>query len=410
MVLAILALAQLFCIFSSHSSAQTSGSSKFEFELMHLWLTPLEAPALMVIRDRVLKAGLEWNEHRVKGNFYGVTNALAERVALGLPPTSVFWIGSIKPNSITESTLFRTIPDQATSSNFSQILRPDIEALVHTNEGYTSLPLVIHLQNIALANLDAFAKIGETPPTTWHDFIEMAPRLQAANITPISVSDQRWLLRFLFLSVFAEGLSKSQFEAMLTGRIEKRQFIEHAKRAMKTFRALKKFANHNSREISWSDAVHQVRRGKAALTITGDFAAPGLRDQKQVMCMLAPGNQFVMWSFDVLAFPSPDTKEHAQAQLIGFQALSNEDTLRDFGIKKGGIPVIHNVDPMMLDHCSRQSLKNWQERERMPLTYDHWRIQLNSIASLAQYVWQDDSLHVENVAAQLYQELAILFP
>jgi len=66
MVLAILALAQLFCIFSSHSSAQTSGSSKFEFELMHLWLTPLEAPALMVIRDRALKAGLEWNEHRVR--------------------------------------------------------------------------------------------------------------------------------------------------------------------------------------------------------------------------------------------------------------------------------------------------------------------------------------------------------
>ncbi|MGD9669029.1 MAG: extracellular solute-binding protein [Hyphomicrobiaceae bacterium] len=404
---ALATLVFVLCAPAFPSSAQSTENRKAEFELMHLWLTSIEAPALNVIRDKVLKAGLAWTEHRVEGNFYGITFALAERIAIGLPPTSVFWIGSLGHDSFANSTLFRSIPDSTPSHDFSESLHPEIRKRIHVDDGFASLPLVIHLQNVAVANLDAFARIGATPPSTWSQFLEMAPRLAAAGITPISVSEVRWLLRFLFLSVFAEGLSKSQFAAMLDGQVDRADFMEHAKRALTTFRDLKRFANRDSHQISWSDAIQQVLGGTAALTITGDFAAPGLRQHDNVVCTLAPGNEFVAWSFDVLAFPRPTSEEQSEAQEAAFRALSAVDALREFGIAKGGVPVIRNVDPASLDRCSRESLKNWQQKERVSLSYDHWRLQLNSIASLAQHVWQDDTLRLDDVATQLYQELAL---
>lgn len=403
-MIAALVCAALTSMFPTSSRANEH--AKPEFELMHLWLTPVEAPALMIVREATRKAGLTWNEHRVEGNFYGVTLALAERVALGLPPTAVFWIGSIDPNLISRSALFRKIPKSSAGSDFPSSLRPEIRELVETNNGYTTLPLVIHLQNVAVANSAAFASIGARVPTTWSEFIEMAPRLASTNIAPIAVSEQRWLLRFLFMSIFAEGLTKSQFAELLTGQVDREQFIEHARRTISTFRALKQYANTDSHNISWSDAVRRVIDGRAAITITGDFAAPALRDQQHVICMLAPGNRFVMWSFDVLAFPISKSEKQSEAQDIAFRALSTRDTLQAFGLKKGGIPVVRDIDPTLFDQCSQRSLKNWQQSERVPLTYDHWRLQLNSMASLAQHVWQDDTLRPEDVAAQLYQELA----
>ena len=399
-------LACTVCTVMTTTSARAKEHVKPEFELMHLWLTPIEEPALATIRNIAFKAGFAWKEHRVEGNFYGVRLALAERVALGLPPTAVFWIGSIDRNAISGAALFRKIPFNAMSNDFSQSLRPEIKDLIQAGDGYTTLPLVIHLQNIAVINTEAFAKIGAEPPTSWSEFIELAPRLAAAGIAPISVSDERWLLRFLFLSIFVEGLSKPQFTALLTGNVDKAQFIGHATNAMSTFRSLKQYANSDSHEISWSDAVQRVINGSAALTITGDFAAPAIRGHEHIVCRPPPGNRLVMWSFDVLAFPNSTSDEQAEVQQAAFRAFSSKDALKEFGQKKGGIPVIRDLDPLTLDHCSQQSLKTWEDSERVLLTYNLWRLQLNSMASLAQHVWTDDTLHLENVAAQLYDELA----
>lgn len=398
-------LACVACALVPATRVSAKEQARPEFELMHLWLTPIEAPALAVIRDFALKAGLAWKEHRIEGNFYGVRQLFAERMALDLPPTAVFWIGPLDRNAITGAALFRKIPFDAISGNFSQSLRPEIKDLVQWGDGYTALPLVIHLQNVAVINTDAFAKIGALPPATWSEFIDVAPRLAAADITPVSVSEERWLLRFLFLSIFAEGLSKSQFTALLTGQVGKEKFIEHATRTISTFRSLKQYANPDSQQTSWSDAIRRVIDGNAALTITGDFAAPAIREHQHIGCGLPPGNQLVMWSFDMLAFPSTASAEQLEVQQKALHAFSTRDAIKEFGLKKGGIPVIRDLDPATLDHCSQQSLKNWENNERVLLTYNLWRLQLNSMASLAQHVWTNGILRPEEVATQLYEEL-----
>ncbi len=386
-------------------TAGVNSTEPTEFELMHLWLTDIEAPALNYLQEVVVGAGGKWREHRVSGNFYGVRSAFAERLSLSVPPTAVFWIGGDELRSMVETNIIRSITRDATTDDLNKILRPEIVDTISIGEAITSLPLVIHLQNVAVVNQKIFNELGITQPKSWTDFIQQSERIKSAGYIPLAMSDQRWQMRFLFGSIMSDGLSKQEFVDMLIGFKDEAWTKAQYTRAFQTLLALKSFSNADSMDLAWQDVLLQVRDGNAAMTITGDFAAPALRHDHTVTCRLAPGGNFVSWSFDVLAFTLLPESSMRTGQDLAIRALSRKDVLRNFALKKGGIPVVNEIKLEEFDQCSANSARNWAELEKVHFDTERWRLQLNSISSLAQAFWRADNPDPERYATVLVKEL-----
>jgi glucose/mannose transport system substrate-binding protein len=387
------------------AKAGANSARPSEFELMHLWLTDIEAPALKYLQEVVEGAGVKWREHRVSGNFYGVRSAFAERLSLGVPPTAVFWIGGDELRSMVETKIIRSITRDATTDDLDGILRPEIVDKIDISAAYTSLPLVIHLQNVAVVNQKIFDELGITQPKSWTDFIQQSERIKSAGYIPLAMSDQRWQMRFLFGSIMSDGLNKQEFVDMLIGFKDEAWTKAQYTRAFQTLLALKSFANADSMDLAWQDVLLQVREGNAAMTITGDFAAPALHHDHTVTCRLAPGGNFVSWSFDVLAFTLLPESPMRTGQDLAIRALSRKDVLRNFALKKGGIPVLNEIKLEEFDQCSANSARNWAELEKVHFDTERWRLQLNSISSLAQAFWRADNPDPERYATVLVKEL-----
>ena len=383
-------------------SAQVEGGPKPPFELLHLWTSPIEQPALEVLKQAILKAGLSWSEQRVTGNFYGVRRELAARMAINVNPSAVFWIGALDPKSGESHTVFRRIDQNHGAGALLSVTRPEILSEVSSPEGMDAIPLVIHLQNVTVRNAKVFEASGIAPPKSWAEFLEMAPRLKAAGVTPIAVSGQRWLIRFLYLSILADGIQPDEFKDFLVAALPRHRFLEIAKRSFFILRGLKPFANSDYASVGWDEVLHKVIVGEAAETITGDFSGPVLTGP-EVVCAAPPGNNFVMWSFDVIAFP---VGANRQVQDTAMQSLATRDVLARFGTAKGGIPVVSDIARSELAPCARNSLDRWLTQKKILLSSEKWLRSLNIISSLAQLVWTSEEVDLDKVASRLFVELS----
>lgn len=386
---------------AAYAQAQTGGRAAFE--LLHLWTSPIEQPALEVLKSAIVDSGLTWREHRVTGNFYGVRRELAARMALDVNPTAVFWIGARRQNSQDETNIFRRLDANLGAESLKTILLPEIVSQMGSGElGLEALPLVIHLQNVAILNSSVFNKLGLEQPRSWAQFLEIAPALKNAGVTPLAVSGQRWLFRFLYLSILADGLGPDEFESFLAAAMPRDRFVAIAKRSFEVLRALKPYSGRDYDSIGWDVAVRQTITGEAAMTISGDFASPALLGT-DVICAAPPGDNFVMWSFDVIAFP---VNKETEVQNIAIRSLSTKDVLTKFGVAKGGIPVIAHVDRSTLYPCSGSSLDRWQSQPKVLLSSEKWERSLNVMSSLVQIVWRSDSTDLDQAADRLFVEIA----
>lgn len=111
------------------------------------------------------------------------------------------------------------------------------------------------------------------------------------------------------------------------------------------------------------------------------------------------------WSFDVLAFTLLPESSMRTGQDLAIRALSRKDVLRNFALKKGGIPVVNEIKLEEFDQCSANSARNWAELEKVHFDTERWRLQLNSISSLAQAFWRADNPDPERYATVLVKEL-----
>lgn len=396
----------LLCTWASAAKANEQNVQHTpQFDLMHLWLADIEAPALHYIKEVVEGAGVKWFDHPVSGNFYGVRAAFANRMSLGAPPDAVFWIGGDEITSMVDTGIIRPIDNQSISENLIGFLKPEIAQRVSYKQALTALPVVIHLQNIAVINRRIFQRLNLDLPNSWAEFVAQLPLIKQAGYTPIAMSDQRWQMRFLFASIMSDGLSSAEFRDLLLGQRDASWSEAQFERAFGVLKALKPYSNTDYDDLVWEKVVQKVLDGEAAMTIMGDFAAPGLLRNDDVVCTLAPGGKFVNWSFDVLAFTKlPETASH-EGQDRAIRALAHRDVLRNFALKKGGIPVVTGVSPEQADACSANSMKAWNDLEKFQFNVESWRLHLNSLSSIAHAFWQADDPKPAEYSAQLGKEL-----
>lgn len=361
------------------------------FELMHLWKDDIESPALAVLRNTVQGAGLKWIEHRVDGNYYGVRTAFAERLAMGIPPDATFWIGGSSLADFVSNGTFRGLDGTPELVKLKSSLQPSVLAALTFGHGLSAVPLGIHIQNYVVMNKTAYQRASIPMPRTWKELISSAPALQRIGVTPLSMSDQPWQIRFLFGSILAEQMGAEAFQEFLKAENPDQlppTFHSKLIDALTVFDQLRGLTNDDYQNLSWGEATRRVKVGRAAAVVLGDFMTPIFEDESSFACGLAPGNSFAIWSIDVLAFPRLADAAQTAIQDRAIKALIAPTALHDYIAKKGGLPATVESPSPDFNHCANTAIGFWNSSiAKVNIDAHDWSDRLNKLSAIAKLHW-----------------------
>lgn len=395
----------------SGSIATADESKPPRFELLHLWATPEEAHALNAFVDPVKQRGVFWSEHAVQTNFIGVRRAYAERLALFAAPTGVFWIGGNEAVSgLIDQGTFRAIPLRNGAVDFGKIIRQEVLDVVRYDEDNLSLlPIGIHLQNHIVYNETILRQFSDHHPATWEEFLDIARKARQSGYDGISLSDQRWQIRFLIGAILVEYFEPEEFVEFVSQDIAKESYRANLAKAYEVFRALKDFANTDMEDLAWNDAVGKVVEGKSLANVLGDFSSPLLPEDGNFACDLPPGNTYVLWSLDTIALTNTSESDEVEGQDILTETVGLAEHNRNYIVRKGGIPAYRNVDTSLLNSCSQQSIGKWDKaKHKFLLSSREWTQSMDVIAGISLSLWKSPELSVAAAVEETVRSLNAL--
>ena len=381
---------------------------KARFELMHLWITNKEALAVTALSTPMKKAGVNWEEHLHMTSFFDMQKEYAERVALGYPPTGVHWIGGNGLRQLVDNGLFRLIKNVSGKPPFEEILLPEVYEVVKYKNGITTLPIGIHLQNHMVYNKDIFQQLGLVVPATWEQLINDLGKIHAAGFTPITMSDQRWQIRFLFFSILSAKVSAKEFVSFLNKEKNVGQWHPQIVDALSILKKLKPFVNSDNKGLNWAVSTGHLTSGKAAMSFLADFSSLLYADDKRFSCALPPGNDYVIWAFDSIALTKTSNPIEVAGQDAMIVVANSIENLQKYVGWKGGIPVHKWKNEQGINRCSLQSIAIWKRAKDKIHIGSEWTLSLNIISAIVQKFWRGGAYPIEQAADEIIQALSNL--
>jgi glucose/mannose transport system substrate-binding protein len=235
-------------------------------------------------------------------------------------------------------------------------------SLLSTEDGIWSVPVNIHRSNVLWyvpANLE---KWGVTPPKTWDEFLQIAPKLKAQGIIPLALA-RTWTAEHLWESVALAVLGPEKWEALWKGELS---FTSpDMLKVWELFGKILEYTNEDAPSLSWQQATDLVVHGKAAFNVMGDWAAGymtttlKLQPKKDFGWQASPGTQgiFMMLS-DSFGLPigAPD-RDNAIAWLKLVGSKEGQDA---FNPLKGSISPRLDSDLSKYNVYSRSAAADWQ--------------------------------------------------
>ncbi|MCK5830787.1 MAG: carbohydrate ABC transporter substrate-binding protein [Methylococcales bacterium] len=370
-------------------SSVTARDAKARFELMHLWITDEEALALTALSTPIKKAGVIWEEHQHATGFFDMQQEYAKRVALGYPPTGVFWIGGYGLRQLVDDGLFRLIKDIPGKSSFEETLLPEVYKVVKHKKGITTLPVGIHMQNHMVYNKDIFQQLGLVVPKTWEQLINDLSRIRAAGFTPITMSDQRWQIRFLFFSILSAKLTATELISFLDEQKNMQQWRPQIVDALSILDKLRPFVNSDNKDLNWAVSIDHLTSGKAAINFLANFSSILYPDDKRFVCDLPPGNNYIIWSFDSIALTNTSDPIEVAGQDAMISVAHSIENLQKYVGWKGGVPVHKWKNEQGINRCSLQSIEKWKQTKDKIHTSSVWAQSFNVIAIIVQKFWRN---------------------
>jgi glucose/mannose transport system substrate-binding protein len=301
---------------------------------------------------------------------------LQQRLADGNPPDAfqsnagqnlIGYVGSTAADVVTK---LQPLDDLAASEGWS--FAPEVVAAASFGGHLYAVPTDISVDNALFYNVKLFQENGIAPPTngmSWTDFFAMCDALQQKGITPIALGLQggawTWQLP-VWEGVFAGLVGAQYYTDYFTGK--KSPDDPTMVSALNIGARLLTYSDQMlgdqaATQRQWSGACDQVQKGKAAMTLMGDWARgyfesnawqPGT-DFGEV---LIPAAQPVfVFSTDAFALPvgAPD-QDNGIALLKVFGSLAGEQI---FNPIKGSIPPRLDADTSNLDVLGQAIAKDF---------------------------------------------------
>lgn len=342
--------------------ASATIASATELEVMHWWTSGGEAAAVSEFAKAFDATGNTWVDAAIAGGD-AARAVMVSRIAGGDPMGAFQFNHGRQAEELIESGLLRDITDIAEAQGWTDIVYPSslLDACTVDGRIYCA-PVNIHSWQWLWLSHKAYADAGVDVPTNWSEFVNAAPALEAAGITPMAMGQQGWQQAGAF-NVLIASLLPSEIYNSVYG--DKDTDVAASAEIASVFQAAADARGMAAKSTvqNWNDATALVITGKAGGQIMGDWAQGELAGANLVAgedysCLPGLGtNPRLSTGGDAFYFPvlTDEAQIAAQSELAAL--LLSPETQVAFNLKKGSLPVRGDVDLSAANDCMQKGLE-----------------------------------------------------
>ncbi|WP_231592604.1 ABC transporter substrate-binding protein [Pelagovum pacificum] len=390
-------------------SASAAGAE--DMEVMHWWTSGGEAAAVAEFAN-ALNENTEhtWVDGAIAGGGDVARPVMVSRIIGGDPPAAFQFNHGLQAQELIEAGLMLDLTDVAEAEGWADVVNPPslLDACTYEGRIYCA-PVNIHSWQWMWLSNQAFEDAGVEVPTSWTEFVEVAPALREAGKVPLAVGGQAWQQNGMF-GVMAIALAGQ--EDWLAVNRDKNADVARGESYARVFQA---FAE--AREMAegldvqdWNQATNAVITGEAGAQIMGDwaqgeFAIADMVAGEDYSCLPGLGEVAVLdTGGDAFYFPVTGDADLEAAQKELAALLVAPETQVAFNSKKGSLPIRGDVDLESVNECTQKGLDLLAEGATLPsgnelLTPDT----INQANDLMTEFWNTPSMTAEDAQERYAQ-------
>lgn len=363
-MLLVVLLAVTFVLGTIHGVSAATG----ELEIFSWWAGD-EGPALEALIAEFEKEnpGVSVINATVTGGAGVVAKAVLKTRMLGGDPPSTFQVhtGQELIGTWVIADRMEDLSFLYQAQGWYDVFPKTLIDLSSTSAGVWSVPVNIHRSNVLWYIPAHLAKWGVSVPTSWDEFLQIAPVLKANGVIPLSLGEN-WTAQHLWESVALAVLGTEKWQALWTGELAFDS--PEAVAVWDLFGQILEYTNADAASLSWQQATDMVVSGEAAFNVMGDWAAGYM----ETTLKLAPGTDFgwaaspgtdgvFMMLSDSFGLPAgaPD-RENTIAWLTWIGSREAQDI---FNPLKGSISPRLDSDLSAYGAYGRSAASDWQTNE-----------------------------------------------
>jgi glucose/mannose transport system substrate-binding protein len=339
-----------------------AGGLNGSLQVLHWWTSLSERRAAEVLAAGAHRSGMRWIDAAVPGGAgIGAGKVLRSRVLSGDTPDVTQLIGTALQDWA-DAGLLLQLDSVAAAGKWSQSLLPTVFRHVEYRGHVIAAPIGLHRVNLMFSNRRVLAEAGVQPASSWEQWSAQAEVLRRRGISPLALSSEAWQVTTLFESLLLGTGGADLYAALLVRHEPAAAADARLTEALRRLRVIKSWHVGKVTERNWTETLAAMKEGRAASTITGDWAKGELQGAgwqlgAEFDCQAAPDTESThLYSIDTLAMLTKDyAKSPLQERLAAL--LVTPALQAEYNRTKGSVPVFARLDAASLDACARES---WQ--------------------------------------------------
>ena len=229
-----------------------------------------------------------------------------------------------------------------------------------------SVPVNIHRANVLWYNKTVFSSNGLKPPTTMDEFFTAADALKAKNITPLALGDvDSFASVQLMETVLIGTLGADGYNGLWTGATDWNS--AKVTEALNNFKKMLGYVNSDHSSLSWDQANDLVIKGKAAMTVMGDWLEGDNKAKNftDYGYLPSPGTAGI---YDALSdtFGLPKNTKNRDAALCWLKVVGSKAGQEAFNPLKGSICARSDCNPSLFDAYLQSAMNDWKSNKIVP--------------------------------------------
>ena len=335
-----------------------------ELEVTHWWTSGGEAAAVAKFAEAFEEnTGNTWVDGAIAGSGGTARPIIISRIIGGDPMGATQLNHGQQAAELIEAGLLTDLTDLAEEEGWADFVNPPslLEACTLDGRIYCA-PVNIHSAQWLWLSNDAFEQAGVPVPANWNEFVEAAPALEEAGITPLAMGQQGWQQNVAFGTI---TIGLAGVDNWLAVNRDKNVDVASGPEYTAVFEAVA-----NARDLAaesnvqdWNLATNLVITDQAGGQIMGDWAQGEFQVAGEVAgedysCLPGLGlNAVLDTGGDAFYFPVIDDEETRAAQLELAALLVSPQVQVDFNLAKGSLPVRGDIDLSEANACMQKGLE-----------------------------------------------------
>ena len=331
-------------------------------QVLHWWTAGGEAGALQVLKDDLLRHGVQWQDVPIAGGGGAqAMTTLRARVLAGDPPSAAQLAGFDIADWSHQGVL-QDLGPIAQRQDWARKVPKALQDFDVYQGRWIAAPIDVHSSNWLWASRQVLARSGITrPPATWDEFLADLAKVKKAGFVALAAGGQPWQIATMFDGVVLSTGGPDFYRRSLLERDPKVLDSPTMIKAFERMSALRPFVDQGYANRDWNEATAMIMQGRAGFQMVGDWALGEFNHARQVpgkdyLCVRTPGTQgSVTYHSDALVFFKRGAKD-LEAQRITAEAVMSPEVQIGFNRIKGSAPALLGVSPESFNACGRKAI------------------------------------------------------